>query len=226
MSIEAMWYAAHDADGNPPTCNRLIRMPWAQQLGVAFDLALDLPAGRAGYRAVGEFSTTGETYWWWSDRPNRKYGDWWFLPRRTIKLMRHARRYAERVARERPSEFLDYGDHVRSILRRLQRRAHRAAKAAIGREAPPFAVQTNKIVKLRMSLRIWPDSNLLRSAHSARQFLLAVRYDLTLEGARRRPLKRESRWGDLLIETENGRMPIVAAARWYADQRREWDHWL
>lgn len=172
VSIEAMWYASYDEDGRPPRCNRLTRMPWAQQMGVAFDLALDLPAGRAGTRG-GRISTTGETYWWWPDRPHRKYGDWWLLPLRTVRLMGRATEYAADVAQERPSETLNRHDHVRVVLRRLQRRAHKAARAMIGREAPAFVPRTPKLRKLSDSLRILPDSAELLCAMTRRMDLAA-----------------------------------------------------
>jgi hypothetical protein len=156
MSIEAMWYASYDADGNHPQCNRLIRLPRHEQLGMAFDLAIDFRRGCAGYRNVGENQTTGENYWWWP-RPNVKYGDWWMLPKRTITLMQRATRYAERRAREyrdptRRSPNLSYGNLIMVHLRRLQRRAHKAARAMAGQEAPEFTKTTRKLQKLRADI--------------------------------------------------------------------------
>ncbi len=158
MTIEAMWYAGYDDEGNAPRCNRLIRTPAADQLGVAFELALDLMAGRAGYRSVGEISTTGETYWWWPrERPGRKYGDWWMLPARTIRLMERATDYAR--ARPRRSDDRPYGERVAIELRRLLRRAYRARRYVQreGVELPGFSriQHWNKLRKLKPRPDSW-----------------------------------------------------------------------
>lgn len=162
MSIEALWYASY-ADGRHPKCNRLTRLPPHQQLGMAFDLALDFPIGRAGYRSVGEIQATGETYWWWP-RPNVKHGDWWMLPKRTIHTMHRATKYAEARARSIASDpsawrpQLSYGDAVRVELRRLQRHAHRAARAVANRDIPEYVARSAKLNKLAASITPQPSA--------------------------------------------------------------------
>lgn len=221
-SIEAMWYASYDADGQGPTLNRLTRLPAVDQLAAAFDLALDLRSGDAGYRSIGMNTYTGETIWWWSQRLRRKYGDWWYLPRRTINLMERAKRYAEQRAMRSTSGHLDFHDQVGAELRRLQRRSHRAAdyvrrnEVVLPAREPP-SPKRERLRKLQPAPM--PDSLLLACAHSSRRFLLEVRYDLTIAGAARRHIANpHPEWGPLKVETEIGIiLPIVAATKFRAD---------
>jgi hypothetical protein len=88
MSIEAYWYQCYDADGNPPKCRRLSRLPAHVTWEAAIDFAIGYASGRAGYRSIGRNSVTGETTWWCPDfQPERRsaksaVSEWWLIPYR------------------------------------------------------------------------------------------------------------------------------------------------
>lgn len=160
MSIEAMWYAS---DPYPPKCNRLIRMPPCDQLGMALDLAIDIVTQDAGWRAYVN-SVTGERTWYWP-RHQGKHGDWWMLPSRTEKLARRAIEYASEIAQRRPSPAwppepgANMVDWQLIVLRRLQRRAYKAARAVRETELPPREPLTPKRKKLRETITpAWGDA--------------------------------------------------------------------
>lgn len=79
MSIEQIWYWSYDADGQPPHCKRVSRMPMEFQLSLALGLAKAFVLGCAGYRQTW-ISKTGEKYWYWP-HPLSASG-WWIIPAR------------------------------------------------------------------------------------------------------------------------------------------------
>lgn len=190
MSAEAWWYASYDAKGNPPKCNRLIRMPYAEQLGVALDLALAMRTHDAQWmdRTI---STTGERYWLWPDRPGRKYGDFWMLPPRTERLAQRAIDHAMARAEERrpraPMAERPVVDMTEIILLRLRRAAYRAACrfAVAGVDAPPFERRGSREQKLAASVVVPPDPPALTEARQRR--LEWIEY----YGRRGRPILRQ-----------------------------------
>lgn len=150
-SVETLWYMGFDSRGRAPKSDRLIRLPHRRQIGMAIELALDLPRGLAGYRNVGRIEATGETYWYWPSK-RHKYDGWWLLPERTIKLMQRATKYAEQRAHAprivdpwwashgadlRETYELSYQDRVRVELRRLLRSARRARDRLPKDHEPP-----------------------------------------------------------------------------------------
>lgn len=91
MSAETVWCMA-SAQGQTPTCNRLIRLPYHEQIGMAAELALAKERGAVSCRVTWN-SFTGERTWLWPERPG-KHGNWWMLPIRTMRLADQIRQYA------------------------------------------------------------------------------------------------------------------------------------
>jgi hypothetical protein len=71
------------ASGHAPLCNRLTRLPAADQIGMAAELAIAIAQNEVSRRNTWN-SITGEVVWFWP-RGGRN-GDWWMLPIRTMRL--------------------------------------------------------------------------------------------------------------------------------------------
>lgn len=134
MSIEGMWYASYDEQGNRPKLNRLIRMAPVDQLGLAFDFACDFYLyGDAGWmhRTI---ETTGERYWWWPKAPRGvKYGVWWLLPKRTTQLAERAHDWA--ATPQSIDDYSSFAERLHVRLHRLRRRSAKARASSIARAA-------------------------------------------------------------------------------------------
>lgn len=78
MTTEALWYSMHNAEGKPPHCQRVCRLPLAEQAEFAIRLAVGFADGEAGYRKT-HISRTGESYWC---RNGVDGAEWWLVPPR------------------------------------------------------------------------------------------------------------------------------------------------
>ena len=107
MSAETAWCAA--SAQRTPVCNRLIRLPYHEQIGMAAELAVARARGTASCRATWN-TVTDERTWLWPERPG-KHGDWWMLPLRTMRLADKISQYA--------------GGNI-AIMQRVVRRAAKA----------------------------------------------------------------------------------------------------
>jgi hypothetical protein len=238
---ESIWYAGYDAEGNPPHCRRLSRLPRWEQYGIGIDLAIAKIEGKASSRPY-RHTLTEEAWWYWpelrpSTQPNaeakkRGWRGWWMVHPRVERLAKRAHEYAEQRAREdvRAGKALPderghgrFGDLLMMHLMRLHRAAHRRKRREVEQTAWVMRTHRKEVAAEISDLR--SIAGLVRT-HAERQAQLAMRRRDLLDYMTERNYLRQHR-GELRppYDSESVKRSVSSAAHWIGEHHRNLARW-